>query len=55
MSNYLNSLLNSRENFRLEDERTIITDRMGPWSNQNLVLAWETANGNPCLHENTSK
>lgn len=55
MSNYLNDLLNSEKTFRLEDERTIITDRMGPWSNQNLVLAWETANGNPCVSPNEAE
>lgn len=49
MSNYLNSLLNSEKVFRLEDSRTIITDRMGPWSNQDVTLAWETASGDPCL------
>lgn len=49
MSNYLNALLNSENTFRLEDKRTIITDRMGPWSNQDLTLAWETASGEPCV------
>ncbi len=49
MSKYLSNLLNSEEIFRLEDRRTIITDRMGPWSNQNLTLVWETASGKPCV------
>lgn len=45
MSNYFQSLLDSGKIIRIMDERTIITDRMGPWSNQCLTLAWEDANG----------
>lgn len=45
MSAYFQSLLDSGKVIRMVDERTIITDRMGPWSNQCLVLAWENASG----------
>lgn len=45
MSNYFQDLLDSGEIIRMMDKRTIITDRMGPWSNQCLTLAWEDASG----------
>lgn len=45
MSNYFQNLLDSSKIFHMVDKRTIITDRMGPWSNQCLTLAWEDATG----------
>lgn len=45
MSAYFQSLLDSGQVVRMMDKRTIITDRMGPWSNQCLTLAWEDASG----------
>ena len=41
MSTYVESLLEAKNICELNDTRTIITDRMGPWSNQNVELAWE--------------
>ena len=40
-NNYVSKLLESQAVFSLGDKRTIITDRMGPWHEQNVVLTWE--------------
>lgn len=41
MDKYLENILEAGKVYSMNDQRTIITDRMGPWSNQNLTLAWE--------------
>lgn len=41
MDNYLKDILESGNVYYMNDERTIISDRMGSWSKQDLVLAWE--------------
>lgn len=38
---YVNRLVESRTICTMNDERTIITDRMGSWNEQNVVLTWE--------------
>ncbi len=41
MDKYLKDIMESGKIYYMNDHRTIITDRMGPWANQDLVLAWE--------------
>lgn len=40
-NSYVSRLINSRTICIINDERTIITDKMGPWNNQLVVLTWE--------------
>lgn len=41
MDNYIKDIIEAGKVYSMNDYRTIITDRMGPWSNQDLRLAWE--------------
>ena len=41
MGNYVEQLLDTGKTIILNDTRNIYSDRMGPWSNQDLVLTWE--------------
>lgn len=41
MDNYIKDILEAGKVYGMNDHRTIITDRMGPWNNQDLRLAWE--------------
>lgn len=40
-NSYVNRLIESQTICTLNDKRTIITDRMGSWNEQNVVLTWE--------------
>lgn len=46
-NSYVNQLMESKTICVMNDERTIITDRMGNWNKQDVVLTWEgnTNNG----------
>ena len=46
-NSYVNQLMESKTICVMNDERTIITDRMGNWNEQDVVLTWEgnTNNG----------
>lgn len=48
-NNYVSKLLESQAVCSLGDKRTIITDRMGPWHEQNVVLTWEGSSKNENL------
>ena len=41
MASYVEKLLATKGVCAINDERTIYTDRMGPWKNQDVVLTWE--------------
>lgn len=41
MDNYIKDIIEIGKVYGMNDYRTIITDRMGSWSNQDLILAWE--------------
>lgn len=41
MDKYLKDIIEAGKSYGMNDHRTLITDRMGPWSNQDLILAWE--------------
>lgn len=40
-TSYVNQLMESKTICTMNDERTIITDRMGSWNEQDVVLTWE--------------
>ncbi len=41
MNSYVNGLIKSQSVCTMNDKRTIITDRMGSWGKQDVVLTWE--------------
>lgn len=41
MSSYVDEIINLHTVCEFNDTREIITDRMGPWKNQNVTLIWE--------------
>lgn len=41
MDNYIKNILEAGKVYEMNDYRTIMTDRMGGWNNQELRLAWE--------------
>jgi len=41
VGNYVEQLLETKEVFTFNDYRTIISDRMGPWHEQSIILTWE--------------
>lgn len=49
MDNYIKDIIETGKIYNMNDHRTIITDRMGPWANQNLILGWE-GNGKDRAH-----
>ena len=49
MDNYIKNIIEVGKSYSMNDYRTIITDRMGPWSNQDLRLAWEGNGNRSCI------
>ena len=41
MSSYVEEIIKSHTVYEFNDTRKIITDRMGPWKNQDVTLTWE--------------